>query len=475
VSELERLNQQSLMDSALPSLRDSRMAATLSPPYSTTTTSVASPLLQRHNLQRARRGTPVSSPTPSRLHKPSQSQSLVHTALCRAFSPSQLRKVKDALDEISSTEKQATVPKPVTPSIELIEDFHTLEPGFFAELISKVREGLLFYAPELCVEGVNGTYFLKNKEGRKIAVFKPQDEEGSSEHNPKYKKGGRSGSARGSRRTSSSIYASGGVTSSKVRKDFQVGEASYREVAAYLLDRKHHFYGVPNTCMVKIWYPTWKSEKVGSLQEFVMNDGASWDIGPSIFPVKEVHKIGILDLHIFNTDRHGGNILLCENDDGVYSLTPIDHGYSLPTSLDRAWFDWLTWPQSRVPFDDETKRYIDSIDPEDDEKMLKTFLPIADESIVIMKISTLLLKRGVHNNLTLSQIGMIASRKVPEKPSLLEIMVEEARTTAKGICDRNSVTDPAEIEKTFLKTLGESMDEHMSKMPPESPQRSMTW
>jgi len=449
------------------------MATTLSPLNSTSPTLVASPLLQRHNLQRARRGTPVSSPTPTRLHKPSQSQSLVQTALCRALSPSQLRKVKEALEEISSTERQATVPKPNVPSIELIEDFQTLDPGFFAALIAKVREGLSFHAPELCVEGVNGTYFLKNKEGRKVAVFKPQDEEGSSEHNPKYKKGGRSASARGSRRNS--LYASGGVTSSKVRKDFQVGEASYREVAAYLLDRKHHFYGVPNTCMVKLWYPTWKSEKVGSLQEFVMNDGASWDIGPNIFPVKEVHKIGILDLHIFNTDRHGGNILLCENDDGVYSLTPIDHGYSLPTSLDRAWFDWLMWPQSRIPFDDETKRYIDSIDPEEDAKMLKTYLPIPNESILIMKISTLLLKRGVHNNLTLSQIGTIASRKVPEKPSLLEIMVDEARATAKGICDRNSVTDPVMIEKMFLKTLGEVMDEHMSKMPADSPQRSLSW
>jgi len=397
----------------------------------------------------------------------------VQAALCRAFSPSQLRKAKESLEEISSGEKQATVPKAILPSIELIEDFHTLEPVFFQELIRKVREGLQFHAPELCVEGVNGTYFLKNKEGRKIAVFKPQDEEGSSEHNPKYKKGGRSASARGSWR--GSAYASGGVTSSKVRKDFQVGEASYREVAAYLLDRKHHFYGVPNTCMVRLWYPTWKSEKVGSLQEFVMNDGASWDIGPSIFPVKEVHKIGILDLHIFNTDRHGGNILLCENDDGVYSLTPIDHGYSLPTSLDRAWFDWLTWPQSRVPFDDETKRYIESIDPEDDAKLLKTFLPIPNESILIMKISTMLLKRGVHNNLTLSQIGMIASRKVPEKPSLLEIMVEEARTTAKGMCDRDGVTDPVEIEKTFLKTLGDVMDQNMSKLPAETAQRRMTW
>jgi hypothetical protein len=435
-------------------LKDSVMAS-LSPK------SIASPLLQRHNLQRARRGTPVSSPSPSRLKQtPAKPQSLVQTAICRGhFSPLQLRKVKESLEEITTSEKQATLP--VQPSIELIEDFQTLEPSYFAELIAKAREGLKVHAPELCVEGVNGTYFLKDKEGRKIAVFKPQDEEGASEHNPKLK-------SRSASPKKGSWVGTGGVTSSKVRKDFKVGEASYREVAAYLLDRKHHFYGVPNTCMVRIAYPTWKSEKIGSLQEFVMNDGASWDIGPSLFPVKEVHKIGILDIHIFNTDRHGGNILMSENDDGMYKLTPIDHGYSLPTSLDRAWFDWLTWPQSRVPFDEETKRYIASIDPDEDARMLRQYLPIPDESIVIMRISTLLLKKGVQHNLTLSQIGMIASRKQPEKPSVLEIMVEEARSIAKLICEQQMQTDNKVIEETFITTLANTMDEHMSKMSRET-------
>jgi len=222
-----------------------------------------------------------------------------------------------------------------------------------------------------------------------------------------------------------------------------------------------------------------------------MNDGASWDIGPGLFPVKEVHKIGILDLHIFNTDRHGGNILICDADDGVYKLTPIDHGYSLPTSLDRAWFDWLTWPQSRVPFDDETKRYIESIDPDEDAKMLRQYLPIPDESILIMKISTMLLKLGVKYNLTLSQLGTMASRKVPEKPSVLEIMVETARAKAKLACEQeccaavpaagvigvgagctvNSNSDPTTIENTFLQALRETLDEHMTTLSHEQQQR----
>lgn len=481
----------------------------------TTSKSVASPLLQRHNLARARRGgTPVSSPVPSRIINNKQTQPLVQQAVCRGhFSPFQLRKIQETLEDVKYAQQQteacgvapssgssSVLPVVVESNIELVEDFQSLDARFEA-LIEQARRGLKVHAPELCDEGVNGTYFLKNQEGKKIAVFKPQDEEGASEFNPKLNVNKAAKGAAGGSRVGSFID---GVTLSRVRKDFQVGEASYREVAAYLLDKKHHFYGVPNTCMVRISYPGWRSEKTGSFQEYVMNDGASWDIGPSLFPVKEVHKIGILDLHIFNTDRHGGNILICDADDaGVYKLTPIDHGYSLPTSLDRAWFDWLTWPQSRVNFDEETKRYIESIDPDEDAKMLRQYLPIPDESILIMKISTMLLKLGVKHNLTLSQLGTMASRKVPDKPSVLEIMVENARAQAKAACEKeccnntgavpvlpaagvdgvsgvaagvggvasvvncssNSATDAsATIENTFLQALREILDEHMTKM-----------
>jgi len=450
------------MDAVSPVTKDYIMATLAASPKS-----VASPLLQRHNLARARRGTPVSSPVASRLKAPS----LAQTAICRGhFSPFQLRTVQESLEEIKSVEKTAGVPPPVECSIELIEDFQSLDPSF-ATLIEQARQGLKKHAPELCDEGVNGTYFLKNTQGKKIAVFKPQDEEGASEHNPKRKRSADKGSwSRGSRTSSFDI-----VTSSKVRKDFKVGEASYREVAAYLLDRKHHFYGVPNTCLVKITYPGWKSEKIGSLQEFVMNDGASWDIGPGLFPVQEVHKIGILDLHIFNTDRHGGNILFCDNENGAYKLTPIDHGYSLPSSLDRAWFDWLTWPQSRVPFDNQTKTYIKSIDPEEDARMLRQYLPIPDESIVIMKISTMLLKKGVQHNLTLNQLGTIASRKTPEKPSVLEIMVEDARAKAKVVCGERGETDSSTIEQTFLTILAALMDDYMANLTTEVRDSPRKW
>jgi len=291
------------------------------------------------------------------------------------------------------------------------------------ELIKKVEEGLTFYEPELCEEGVNGTYFLKNKEGKCIGVFKPMDEEGSSENNPKRSE------------ENKDLFVNRGI---------KEGEAAVREIAAFLLD-KDHFSGVPETVMASLPFPT--KEKTGSLQSFVENDGSSEDRGVSTFPVREVHKIGILDMRIFNNDRHGGNILVKENEDGRIELIPIDHGLSLSSSLKGAWFDWLFWPQSKVPFDEETKRYIDSIDIEADANLLRS-IGISEECIRTMIISTTLLKKGASCNLSLFQIAsMVCRLNDLENPSALEMMVQKAKETTQG-----------DDENEFFKSLWSIMD-----------------
>jgi len=51
--------------------------------------------------------------------------------------------------------------------------------------LTKASKGLKMHQPELCMEGINGTYFMKTDEGVNIGVFKPQDEEGSFLNKPK--------------------------------------------------------------------------------------------------------------------------------------------------------------------------------------------------------------------------------------------------------------------------------------------------
>jgi len=277
--------------------------------------------------------------------------------------------------------------------------------------------------PEPIEEGVNGAYFMKNEEGQTIAIFKPKDEEGSR-------------SPKKSKDDNDEILDRG----------IHDGEGIQREVAAYFLD-KDHFAGVPETLMAELEIDG--ATRIGSLQRFVENDGASWDMGPNRFPVNQVHKIGVLDLRIFNNDRHGGNILYRETEDGQYELIPIDHGLSLSDNFEHAWFDWITWPQAKVPFERSTLDYIHSIDIESDAEVLAT-LGVREECIKTMIISSTLLQKGAAAGLTLFDIASMASRTDLEEPSLLEQMVARA-------------TEQAKTSEEFYTLLWRIMDEEISK------------
>jgi hypothetical protein len=199
----------------------------------------------------------------------------------------------------------------------------------------------------------------------------------------------------------------------------RVGEAAMREVAAYLLDHGH-FSKVPRTVLVRTRHPvfhvaddtclpqppaenqrshahastsgkppagpssaltpssaaapTTAPWKEASLQEFVSHDFDCSEHGTSTLPKRAVHRIGVLDLRLYNTDRHAGNILARRaprrssqlhgtgnlntsmgggngggNTGGGSSaheeteLVPIDHGFCLPEKLEPPYFEWLYW------------------------------------------------------------------------------------------------------------------------------------
>jgi hypothetical protein len=264
---------------------------------------------------------------------------------------------------------------------------------------------------------------LCDVDGKKIAVFKPADEEPFSVGNPKR-----------ADKPASEVEARG----SDIKKGILPGEGSYREVAAYLMDKD--FAHVPLTVFVEFNYPlfNWK-EKQGSLQKFVTHHYESWDIGPTKYRVSDVHRIGILDLRMFNVDRHGGNILVKRLDivdKGSFELFPIDHGLSLPDSVNGTdlWFEWLTWPQSKVPFDQEELQYISNLNVANDAVLLRE-LGIREECVRTMMISTTLLKLGAAKGMSLFQIAHLLCRSKSYKknvstvPSPVEIMTENLPST----------------------------------------------
>ncbi|GAB4826220.1 Phosphatidylinositol 4-kinase gamma 4 [Ancistrocladus abbreviatus] len=338
----------------------------------------------------------------------------------------------------------------VNPDIEL--------PLVIQQLMRSTLSGLARgNQPVRSSEGTGGAYFMQDSSGQEyVSVFKPVDEEPMAVNNPK------------------------GLPLSKdgegLKKGTQVGEGALREVAAYILDHPRSgprilhceekgFAGVPPTAMIKCLHEGFyhsngyegspMNMKIGSLQMYVRNCGSCEDMGPGAFPVEEVHKISVLDIRLANADRHGGNILVARDDEGRLVLVPIDHGYCLPKKFEDCTFDWLYWPQAQTPYSPETIQYIKLLDAEEDIKLLRLHgwdIPI--ECARVLRVSTLLLKKGAERGLTPFAIGSIMCRETLKKESVIEQIMREAQ---ESLC-------PGASEAAFLEAVSTIMDHQLDEL-----------
>ncbi|TVU09925.1 hypothetical protein EJB05_43424, partial [Eragrostis curvula] len=300
------------------------------------------------------------------------------------------------------------------------------------DVIKAIRNGV---EPVAVNSGMGGAYYFKNIWGERVAIVKPTDEEPFAPNNPKGFVG--------------KVLGQPGL-----KRSVRVGETGFREVAAYLLDHKH-FANVPPTMLVKVTHTVFnvndcvgcktkvfgnKSQavsKIASLQQFIPHDFDASDHGTSSFPVSAVHRIGILDIRIFNTDRHAGNLLVkklgpgADNFGEQTELIPIDHGLCLPECLEDPYFEWIHWPQASIPFSEEEREYIANLDPVKDVEMLRMELPMIREACLrVLVLSTIFLKEAAAYGLCLSEIGEMMSRQFTgkeEEPSELELICMEAR------------------------------------------------
>ncbi|KAL4586505.1 hypothetical protein LXL04_011141 [Taraxacum kok-saghyz] len=309
------------------------------------------------------------------------------------------------------------------------------------EVVTAIKTGV---DPVPVNGGLGGAYYFKNCRGESVAIVKPTDEEPFAPNNPK----GFVGKALGQ---------------PGLKRSVRVGETGFREVAAYLLDYDH-FANVPPTALVKITHSIFNINdsvsnnnnnnkkknperekksfsKIASFQQFIPHDFDASDHGTSSFPVSTVHRIGILDIRIFNTDRHAGNLLVRkinkntndvgEKRFGEVELIPIDHGLCLPENLEDPYFEWIHWPQASIPFSEDELEYIDKLDPVRDSDMLRTELPMIREACLrVLVLCTMFLKEAAGYGLCLGEIGEMMSREFrrgEEEPSELEVVCMDAR------------------------------------------------
>eukprot|EP01133_Synstelium_polycarpum_P014548 gene14548-17193_t len=309
------------------------------------------------------------------------------------------------------------VPRPNARSVARVAPPHIENNIPQITLIKQSERGLPKYSPVLLEENSlgGGVYFLRGSNGDKLAIFKPKDEENG-------------------------LISSSPLSSPLgLKAGTWAGEGVNKEVAAYLFDQRHGgFFNVPVTTLVELYHPRWRSQtngsqekKLGSLQQYIPFEGTAEEIGCSRFSVADVHSLGLLDTLLFNCDRHSGNILVvCKDEQSdKLSLVPIDHSLTLPSSntLSDAWFDWINFPQASVPFDEQTKNLILSIDVDSDIRYLKAALPdLRTQCLETLKLTTIFVQMTVEAGLTLHQIGKFMSRFFDlGEPSALEQIINE--------------------------------------------------
>lgn len=215
------------------------------------------------------------------------------------------------LDEDGSNSHSFNYPRPSPSGVDDWVELNGVRHSgqhFFAEsdvpkfhnvvldgLIERVDEGLrLGISPTAANSCAGGVYFVRDRLRNIVGVFKPEDEEPYALNNP-------------------NGYAGFSVGQNGMKSGILAGEGAVREVLAHVIDWEG-FSGVPVTGLVggvddEVWG---RSEKRGSFQMYRRHLCTAEDMGPSIFPVEDVHRIAILDIRLANQDRHPGNILVCD-------------------------------------------------------------------------------------------------------------------------------------------------------------------
>lgn len=110
--------------------------------------------------------------------------------------------------------------------------------GAFEDIEGGFIKGL---KPQLTDEGTSGTYILRGPDRKPRGIFKPIDEEQFAPNNPRDFKGN--------------------FGDATFRAGVLSGEATVRELAAYLLDSEH-FSSVPPTTLVAVTHETFNTNSV---------------------------------------------------------------------------------------------------------------------------------------------------------------------------------------------------------------------
>ncbi|KAI6172772.1 Phosphatidylinositol 4-kinase type 2 [Aphelenchoides besseyi] len=229
--------------------------------------------------------------------------------------------------------------------------------------------------PERIPSGSSGSYFVSDVNGRKLAVFKPANEEPFAENNPKWPKFFQ-------RILSPCCFG---------RACLIPNNGYLSECAASIVDDNLKLNIVPKTRVVKLESPTFfyghhcgrrvkQKPKEGSFQLFVHDYRSAAELLPewntsgisNVLNEQEMeeftllfHKMCVLDYVIRNTDRHMDNYLIKHVPGVELKLAAIDNGLAFPVkhpetaSRFRQFpFAWASLAWAKKPWNEELSDHL---------------------------------------------------------------------------------------------------------------------
>lgn len=394
------------------------------------------------------------------------------------------------------------------------------------QLVSKSLQGLRCgYSPRLCESGVGGTYFMHDEDNKTIGVFKPHDEEMGCMNNPKgftpktpsFKeynvcRGAEAGEAAfrecaayildhehfsGVPATGLVVCSHPSFSSSSFTDQFKIG--SFQEF-------KEHDFDADDISSAKYQqFPVHEVHKIAILdirllntdrhggnilvktnrsransQEDVLSDEYDSDEPPRRrgFSDADNDMMFRMDMDLdededdeeygYKEERSNTSSLSSSSLSAVtYSLIPIDHGYTLPSTisgLSDLWFEWLKWPQAKLPFGEEELQYIERLNPEEDITILKLKFGelISSDSFRVLRMTTMWLKICAKQGLSPYTIGHALCKK-GDSLSTLEAMSLEAQALAEDLLKEHqdsSSLSSSSLSSSSLSDLSSLKDVH---------------
>lgn len=259
------------------------------------------------------------------------------------------------------------------------------EPAVVRDAREALKKGL---APLLITSGCSGAYWMRGTSREIVGLFKPFDEEIHAPNNP------------------IGPIMQGAMGHRKTRMGVRVGEATHREVAAYLVDQFFEFGMVPRTYYATFTHQAFFNaqedrfgkrafkKKYGSFQEFLEGFSPLYQLTEEEqkkIPLEEFQLLVILDVILGNTDRNMGNILI-----GDEKIAAIDHGLVFPDFPEdvSSWY-WDFFEQGKQPI---FSSFLDLLSAFPYEKLgwkLKKKCQIQEPSLARMRERIALFREGV--------------------------------------------------------------------------------